>query len=41
MDITEFNVTLKTIISTFDILKVAKRSELHLKEDTAGPCSAF
>lgn len=41
MDITEFNVTPKTIISAFDILKVAKRSELYFKEDAAGPCSPF
>lgn len=48
MNITEFNVALKAtitalkaIIPTSDILKVAKSSELHLKEDTAGPCSLF
>lgn len=41
MNITEFNVALKAVISTFDILKVAKRSELYLKEDIAGPCSPF
>lgn len=34
MDIIEFNVTLKAVISTSDILQVAKRSELFLK-DTA------
>lgn len=39
MNITDFNAALKAIISTFDILKVAKRSELYLKGDTAGPCT--